>query len=141
MAWIVLLLTLNIQLVYLNSTNDLKKTIQEESEYFEDLKNILDESDLTELMEPQWRAANETNSYDTEIEPLLAIAAALIGAPIVLAALAPPPLPMFPPQGVPQPGQEEAGGGSLPTPGFIVRNSHNVLESNFDIFVLVKLYK
>ena len=141
MAWIVLLLTINIQLVCLNSTNDLKKTIQEESEYFEDLRNLLDESDLTELMEPQWRAANETNSYDTEIEPLLAIAAALIGAPIVLAALAPPPLPMFPPQGVPQPGQVEAGGGAVPTPGSIVRNSHNVLESNFYTFVLVKLYK
>ena len=50
-----------------------------------------------------------------------AVAATVIVAPIVLAALAPPPLPMFPPQGVPQPGAVSGGGGTLPTSVLVVR--------------------
>ena len=47
----------------------------------------------------------------------MAVAAAIIGLPIAVAALAPPPLPMFPPQGVPQPGLSggSGGGGALPS--------------------------
>ena len=53
-------------------------------------------------------------------------AAAAIAGPLVLAAVAPPPLPMFPPQGLPQPsvgsapGAGGGGGGSLPSASLTV---------------------
>ena len=56
-----------------------------------------------------------------------AVAAAAVAAPVALAAVAPPPLPMFPPQGLPQPTASGApaggggGGGSLPTSAITVR--------------------
>ena len=54
------------------------------------------------------------------ISPEAAAVLTAIGAPVVLAALAPPPLPMFPPQGVPQPGFVARSGGALPATVFVV---------------------
>ena len=56
----------------------------------------------------------------------MAAATAIIGIPIAVAALAPPPLPMFPPQGAPQPGVRggaSGGGGAFPTTVIGVRLS------------------
>ena len=57
-----------------------------------------------------------------------AVAAAAVSAPIALAAVSPPPLPMFPPQGLPQPtvngaptGGGAGGGGTLPSSAITVR--------------------
>ena len=88
------------------------------------------ESDFFELMEPingQWRIDNGTNSSnliadsDPTMDPVVITLAALVGAPILLAAVAPPQLPVFPPQGVPQPGSLAEGGGLLPASAIIVR--------------------
>ena len=51
-----------------------------------------------------------------------AIGPTIVAAPPVLAALSPPTIPMFPPQGVTQPGAIGQGGGSLPVNAVMVRN-------------------
>ena len=64
---------------------------------------------------------------DTELIPeetqMVIAAATVISAPIALAALAPPPLPMFPPQGIIQPGNVVGGGGGIPASVLTVRKS------------------
>ena len=45
----------------------------------------------------------------------------IIASITAIAALTPPPLSMFPPQGVPQPGGPGTGGGSLPSSALSVR--------------------
>ena len=58
--------------------------------------------------------------------PAAAAAAAAVLGPLALATIAPPPLPMFPPQGLPQPssggapGAGGGGGGSLPSAALAV---------------------
>ena len=58
--------------------------------------------------------------------PTAVAAAAAIAGPLALAAVVPPPLPMFPPQGLPQPnagsvpGAGGGGGGSLPSTALTV---------------------
>ena len=56
--------------------------------------------------------------------PLISQEAAAIltttGLLLTLAVLAPPPLPLFPPQGVAQPGSVTSGGGALPSSVFAV---------------------
>lgn len=47
---------------------------------------------------------------------------AIVAAPPVLAALSPPTIPMFPPQGAVQPGAIAQGGGELPVNAVLVRN-------------------
>ena len=60
--------------------------------------------------------------------PEAAAAAAVVTAPLAVAALSPPPLPMFPPQGVPQPGGPVSGGvGALPMAVIGVRNIHKIV--------------
>jgi len=113
MAWIFVVLALSLQSMCIYSTNNEMERIQEESEFFEVIQVIGGYSGA------QWRVGNETNSNDSIIDPVVVAAAALIGAPIALAALAPPPLPRFPPQGVPQPGATATGGGALPTTALI----------------------
>ena len=92
-----------------------------------------------ELMEPingQWRIDNGTNSSnliadsDPTMDPVVITLAALVGAPILLAAVAPPQLPVFPPQGVPQPGSLAEGGGLLPASAIIVRKIY-IYYNNF----------
>ena len=62
------------------------------------------------------------NHYNiTERPPLVTAAAAAIAALIALVAISPPPLAMFPPQGVPQPGAVSEGGGALPASALTVR--------------------
>ena len=58
-----------------------------------------------------------------EVADAATVAAAAIGAPLTLAALAPPPLPMFLPQGIPQPGAVLNGAGALPGTVFVVKKS------------------
>ena len=79
------------------------------------------------------------NTADNEVEeddlfsefltnPTAVAAAAAIAGPLALAAVVPPPLPMFPPQGLPQPnagsvpGAGGGGGGSLPSAALTVRD-------------------
>ena len=58
-----------------------------------------------------------SESEDAIFSSEMAIAASIVGLPIAVAAIAPPPLPMFPPQGVPQPsvGGGSGGGGAIPS--------------------------
>ena len=56
------------------------------------------------------------------IDAIMEVApAAIVAAPPVLAALSPPSIPMFPPQGGVQPGALAQGGGALPANVVMVR--------------------
>ena len=95
----------------------------------DDEMSVLQESDLFELMEPigsQWRSGNgilrNENNSDPFIQPIIIAVSALIGVPILLATMAPEELPMFPPQGLPQPGSVTEGGGEQPFSEIIVRH-------------------
>ena len=58
---------------------------------------------------------------DFEDVIMMAIPPTIAAAPPVLAALSPPTIPMFPPQGVVQPGAIAQGGGALPATAALVR--------------------
>ena len=90
------------------------------------MKNLSEESELFELMEPiypQWRIQNQTSLNETEssadpiIDPFAAMFATLFITPIIFAAIAPPSLSTFP---TPQPGAVAQGGGVLPLPAIQV---------------------
>ena len=89
--------------------------------------NLIDESELFELMEPinpQFRQSNststESNATEPDAIPFVAAITGLVVAPIILAAIAPPALPTFSSQGAPQPGTIIEGGGVLPVPAISV---------------------
>ena len=92
--------------------------------------NSIEEFEFLELMEDQsqWRSANGTNSTspfsvsDFLTDPAVATLG-LVGAPAILAAVSPPPISMFPPQGAPQPGSVAGGGGVPPAISLIVINN------------------
>ena len=86
----------------------------------DDISNFIPEYELLELFEEfeaESRSQNILNNVTTYsgISPIIFTAAAIIGVPLVLTSLAPPTLPMFPPQGAIQPGSVTEGGGVLPT--------------------------
>ena len=95
----------------------------------QDLREIIkDKAELFEILEEdvfQWRSDNGT-TYNTEatIQNTLilsgAIAKGVVGAAIAIALLPPLILPIYPPQGVPQPGNIPSGGGLLPTTAILV---------------------
>ena len=63
-------------------------------------------------------------------------AAAAVGGLVAIAALVSPPLPMFPPQGVPQPattlsGGSVSGGGFTPAAALGVRSSKSLYQCKF----------
>ena len=86
-------------------------------ELFEDLEGFEEAPNYV-----LWRTNNGTNSTDSEpfVDPVVAAAAVFIGVPIALLAAAPSPLPMFPPEGLPQPGTETEGAGVLPSSSLTV---------------------
>ena len=89
---------------------------------------IKDKSQLFERLEEdvfQWRSDNgTTDNTEATIQNTLilteAIAKGVVGAAIAIALLPPLILPIYPPQGVPQPGNIPSGGGLLPTTALIV---------------------
>ena len=89
----------------------------------DDITKFSPEYELLALFEEfgaESRAQNISNFIDkTGISPIISTAAAIIGVPLVLTVLAPPALPMFPPQGAIQPGSVTEGGGVLPTSAFL----------------------
>ena len=97
----------------------------EENELFEILQ--MPEYNYDYVPYVQFRSSNGTDNTTVEISPVVVAAAAVIGVPIALAAIAPPPLPMFPPQGVPQPGAASGGGGALPATVLAVRKLRFIL--------------
>ena len=77
---------------------------------------FLSDYDLLEFMdlESEFRSGingRNNSNEDPIINPSIVTVATLLGVPILLTALAPPPLPMFPPQGAIQPGSVREGGG------------------------------
>ena len=77
---------------------------------------FLSDYDLLEFMdlESEFRSGingRNNSNEDLIINPSIVTMATLVGVPILLTALAPPPLPMFPPQGSIQPGSVTEGGG------------------------------
>ena len=58
---------------------------------------------------------------------------------LALAAAAPPPLPLFPPQGLPQPGVISGGGGAIPASALTVRKLQ--FKIYFGIYLLLVYYK
>ena len=92
------------------SNQDLREIIKGKAEIFETL-----EEDVFE-----WRSDNgTTDNTEATIQNTLilteAIAKGVVGAAITIALLPPLILPIYPPQGVPQPGNIPSGGGLLPT--------------------------
>ena len=92
------------------SNQDLREIIKGKAEIFETL-----EEDVFE-----WRSDNgTTDNTEATIQNTLilteAIAKGVVGAAITIALLPPLTLPIYPPQGVPQPGNIPSGGGLLPT--------------------------
>ena len=92
------------------SNQDLREIIKGKAEIFETL-----EEDVFE-----WRSDNgTTDNTEATIQNTLilteAIAKGVVGAAIAIALLPPLILPIYPPQGVPQPGNIPSGGGLLPT--------------------------
>ena len=97
------------------SNQDLREIIKGKAEIFETL-----EEDVFE-----WRSDNgTTDNTEATIQNTLilteAIAKGVVGAAITIALLPPLILPIYPPQGVPQPGNIPSGGGLLPTTALIV---------------------
>ena len=97
------------------SNQDLREIIKGKSEIFETL-----EEDVFE-----WRSDNgTTDNTEATIQNTLilteAIAKGVVGAAIAIALLPPLTLPVYPPQGVPQPGNIPSGGGLLPTTPLLV---------------------
>ena len=97
------------------SNQDLKEIIKDNAEIFETF-----EEDFFE-----WRSDNgTTDNTDATIQNTLivsgAIAKGVVGAAITIALLPPLILPIYPPQGVPQPGNIPSGGGLLPTTALLV---------------------
>ena len=77
---------------------------------------FLSDYDLLEFMdlESEFRSGikgRNNSNEDQIINPSIVTLATLVGVPVLLTALAPPPLPMFPPQGAIQPGSVTEGGG------------------------------
>ena len=94
---------------------DLREIIKGKAEIFETL-----EEDVFE-----WRSDNgTTDNTEATIQNTLilteAIAKGVVGAAITIALLPPLILPIYPPQGVPQPGNIPSGGGLLPTTALLV---------------------
>ena len=97
------------------SNQDLRELIKDKAEIFETL-----EQDFFE-----WRSDNgTTHTTDATIQNTLilagAIAKGVVGAAVAIALLPPLILPIYPPQGVPQPGNIPSGGGLLPTTALLV---------------------
>ena len=97
------------------SNQDLREIIKGKAEIFETL-----EEDVFE-----WRSDNgTTDNTEATIQNTLilteAIAKGVVGAAITIALLPPLILPIYPPQGVPQPGNIPSGGGLLPTTALLV---------------------
>ena len=97
------------------SNQDLREMIKDKSQLFERL-----EEDVF-----QWRSDNgTTDNTEATIQNTLilteAIAKGVVGAAISIALLPPLILPIYPPQGVPQPGNIPSGGGLLPTTAILV---------------------
>ena len=125
MIWRCILIT-----VFTLAENSLCTRIIDGYKELDDEIRLLQESDLFESMEPVGRQVisgigilNDANNTEADliIYSATLAATALIGVPVLLAAIAPPPLTMFPPQGLPQPGSVTEGGGILPSSEFIVR--------------------
>lgn len=90
----------------------------------DDTINFIPEYELLEISKKFGAESRAQNTSNNAIEgsgfsPIIFTAAAIIGVPLVLTALAPPTLPMFPPQGAIQPGSVTEGGGVLPTSAFL----------------------
>lgn len=118
----------------LNEIDEVKEEWVQESEFFE-------------LMEPingQWRTDNGTNSSnlitdsDPTVDPLVVAIAAFVGAPVFLAAVVPPQLPTFPPQGAP--GLVTGGGGVLPAALIIVIKHVNTRISERSFILAIKIH-
>ena len=97
------------------SNQDLREIIKGKAEIFETL-----EEDVFE-----WRSDNgTTDNTEATIQNTLilteAIAKGVVGAAITIALLPPLILPIYPPQGVPQPGNIPSGGGLIPTTALLV---------------------
>ena len=97
------------------SNQDLKEIIKDKAEIFETFQEDFFE----------WRSDNgTTDNTDATIQNALivsgAIAKGVVGAAITIALLPPLILPIYPPQGVPQPGNIPSGGGLLPTTALLV---------------------
>ena len=97
------------------SNQDLREMIKDKSQLFE----TLDEDVF------QWRSDNGTTDNTEAIIQNTwivtgAIAKGVVGAAITIALLPPLILPIYPPQGVPQPGNIPSGGGLLPTTAILV---------------------
>ena len=97
------------------SNQDLREIIKGKAEIFETL-----DEDVFE-----WRSDNGTTDNTEAIIQNTwivtgAIAKGVVGAAIAIALLPPLILPIYPPQGVPQPGNIPSGGGLLPTTALIV---------------------
>ena len=97
------------------SNQDLREIIKGKAEIFETL-----EEDVFE-----WRSDNgTTGNTEATIQNTLilteAIAKGVVGAAIAIALLPSLILPIYPPQGVPQPGNIPSGGGLLPTTALLV---------------------
>ena len=97
------------------SNQDLREIIKDKAEVFETL-----DEDVFE-----WRSDNgTTDNTDATVQNTLilteAIAKGVVGAAIAIALLPPLILPIYPPQGVPQPGNIPSGGGLLPTTALLV---------------------
>ena len=128
MIRVFVLITVLLQRAIVYSNSDAEKRDVEATESLpssEELKEQLIEDLLGFEESPpyeRWRTNNGTNSTDSEplVDPVVAAAAVFVGVPIALVAAAPPPLPMFPPQGLPQPGTETGGAGSLPSTALTV---------------------
>ena len=110
----VLVATLFIQ-TCVCSNQDLREMIKDKSQLFERL-----EEDVF-----QWRSDNgTTDNTEATIQNTLilteAIAKGVVGAAISIALLPPLILPIYPPQGFPQPGNIPSGGGLLPTTALLV---------------------
>ena len=97
------------------SNQDLREIIKDKAEIFGTLEE--------EIFE--WRSDNgTTDNTDATIQNTLilagAIAKGVVGAAIAIALLPPLILPVYPPQGVTQPGNIPSGGGLLPTTALLV---------------------
>ena len=97
------------------SNQDLREIIKDKAEIFETF-----EEDLFE-----WRSDNgTTDNTEATVQNTLIVAGAIakgvVGAAIAIALLPPLTLPVYPPQGVPQPGNIPSGGGLLPTTALLV---------------------
>ena len=100
-----LIIVIGVNIGLCSSTNEHDDEIGFLSDY-----DLLEFMDLESEFRSGINGRNNSNE-DPIINPSIVTVATLVGIPILLTALAPPALPMFPPQGAIQPGSVREGGG------------------------------